>query len=64
MLRKQVTKGMAIWVVKFPREGFKIDRVLAENQKTSYLLYFADRAVVPRCQNVNISNFVSLFLET
>ena len=30
LLRKQLTKGMAIWVVKFPREGYKIRSIFAQ----------------------------------
>ena len=52
LLRKQVTKGMAIWVVRFPWVGYK-DRSSFGQKSTYSLLYFSDRIVVPSCQKVN-----------
>ena len=48
---------MGIWVVKFPRNGYKI-RFLAKNQHSqNILLYFVD------CQKVSNSDFQSQFSE-
>ena len=59
---KRLYSFMAIWDVKFPREGYKIsfqgkdtklDTFLAKNQHTPQLLYFENR------QCLNVKNWAS-----